>query len=309
MDISRLDLSLLVTLDVLLAERNVTRAARRLNLSQPALSARLNRLRDVFADPLLLPAQRGMAPTLRALELQGPLREALEGLRQVISSSTALDPSTVVATVAISASDYVQCAVLLPLMRKLRSAAPGLRLAWRNLDVPALPAQLERGEVDLALLTPASAPPIARVTPLYEERYVLIARKGHPQVRGHIDTAIYCDLDHIVVSPDGGGFRGPTDLILEAAGRARRTVLSAPAFLVALEMVVKSDMIAVVPERLAREQAGRLLILPPPVDVPGFDIAMAWHDRTTTHPIHKWLREQIVRFAKSPASGDGQVVS
>src|SRR6185436_12569578 len=107
----------------LLAELNVTRAARRLALSQPALSARLNRLRDIFADPLLVPAQRGMVPTQRALDLRGPLHNALEGLRQVVAEGAPFDAKTAVATVAVSASDYTQYAVLTPLILALRSEA------------------------------------------------------------------------------------------------------------------------------------------------------------------------------------------
>ena len=136
---SRLDLNLIVALDVLLDERNVTRAAWRLNLSQPALSARLNRLRHIFGDPLLLPAQRGMVPTQRALDLREPLHNALEGLRQVVAEGAPFDASTATATFTISASDYVQYSVLTPLIRVLRKEAPGVRIAWRSLDVFALP--------------------------------------------------------------------------------------------------------------------------------------------------------------------------
>ena len=283
----------MVALDVLLAERNVTRAAQRLSLSQPALSAKLNRLRDIFADPLFLPAQRGMVPTQRALELRDPLHNALEALRQVVVEGVPFDSSTAKATVAISATDYVQYSVLMPLSRALRKEAPGIKVAWRALDLPALSVQMERGEVDLALMTPQSAPESARTINLYRERYVVIVRKNHPRVRGIIDVDLFCDLEHVVVSPQGGGFRGPTDVVLEAAKRTRRIVLSAPGFLVVPEIVAQSDMIAVVPERIARDFADRLQVLEPPVAIPGFDIAMVWHDRTTTHPTQRWLRERI----------------
>jgi len=302
-DISRLDLNLIVTLDVLLAELNVTRAARRLALSQPALSARLNRLRDIFADPLLVPAQRGMAPTQRALDLRGPLHDALEGLRQAVAEGAPFDPKTAVATVAVSASDYSQHAVLTPLILALRAEAPGIRFAWRTLNVPALGGQMERGEVDLALLTPESAPESLRMTRLYRDRYVAIVRKGHPQVGGTLDLDLFCDLDHVIVSARGGAFRGATDLALETVGRSRRVVLSAAAFLVVPEIVAGSDMIAVVPHRIARDQTHRLQVIEPPLPIPGFDIAMVWHDRATTHPLQRWLRARVVSVAR--ANGDG----
>jgi len=302
-DISRLDLNLIVTLDVLLAERNVTRAAQRLALSQPALSARLNRLRDIFGDPLLLPARRGMVPTQRALDLKGPLHDALEGLRQVVAEGASFDPSTAVATIAVAASDYVQYAVLTPLIAALRREAPRIRFAWRTLHIPALSAQMERGEVDLALLAPDSAPESLRMVHLYRDHYVAIARRDHPRVRGALDLDLFCDLDHVIVSARGGAFRGATDTALDAVGRSRRVVLSAPAFLVVPQIVAGSDLIAVVPRRMACDHALELQVIEPPVPIPGFDIAMAWHDRATTHPMQRWLRTRIVGAARSRGEG------
>jgi DNA-binding transcriptional LysR family regulator len=297
MDINHLDLNLIVTLDVLLAERNVSRAARRLQLSQPALSARLNRLREIFADPLLLPAQRGMLATPRALELQAPVHEALEALQRAIADARPASKGALSATIGIAASDYVQFSLLIPLIEGLSAQAPGLRFAWRNLD-PRLLSQLERGEVDLALMTPETAPQPLRMTTLYHERYVAIVRREHPAVPGSLDLDRFCALDHILVSPQGGGFQGAADVVLEALGRRRRVVLSAPAFLVVPEMVARSDMIALVPERIARLHADRLQILDPPLAIPGFDIALVWHDRTTAHPMQRWLREQITNLVR-----------
>src|SRR5262245_45027701 len=125
MDIRKLDLNLLVALEALLTERNVTKAAQRLSLSQPALSAQLNRLRDVFADPLLLPAQRGMIPTQHALDLETPLHEALEHVRRVVGERQTFDPTQARLTFSVAASDYIQYAVLTPLTLALRREAPG----------------------------------------------------------------------------------------------------------------------------------------------------------------------------------------
>jgi DNA-binding transcriptional LysR family regulator len=247
MDIQRLDLDLLVTLDTLLAERNVSRAAKRLNLSQPAMSARLNRLRDMFEDQLLLPAQRGMLPTQRALEMQAPLHEALEGVRRVLAQGARFEPARAQATVAIAASDYGQYSVLMAVAEVLRTEAPGIRIVWRTIDAEALTAQMERGDVHVAVMTPESAPDALRMRTLYRERYVAIARTGHPVVRGRLDLDSFCALDHVVVSPQGGGFSGPADAALEAIGRKRRVVLSVPGFLIVAEIVARSDLIALVP--------------------------------------------------------------
>ncbi|MCC9624409.1 LysR family transcriptional regulator [Thalassospira sp. MA62] len=295
-DISKLDLNLLVTLDTLLAERNVTRAAKRLNLTQPAISTRLTRLRDLLGDPLLIPAQRGMIPTERALELHAPLHAALEGVRQVVSHASPFDPSTVSATVAIAASDYVQYSILMPLLGLLRTEAPGLQIAWRTIDTTSLDAQMTRGDVGLALTTPETAPETLRMRKIYHEDYVAIARTNHPRIQDTLDLDTFCALDHVIASPEGGGFRGPTDDALAALGRTRRIALSAPGFLVIPEIIARSDMVALVPSRVARHRSDQIKLLPPPLTVPGFDMALVWHDRTTGHPLHRWIRERIIHL-------------
>lgn len=288
------DLNLLVALDALLAERNVTRAARRLGLSQPALSAQLARLRDLLGDPLLLPAHRGMIPTQRALELQEPLHRVLEQVRGVLRAGSTFDPAATTLTVSIAASDYGQYAVLMPLAATLTRQAPGLRLAFRTLDAATLDVQMERGEVDLALMTPQSAPERLRMRVLFHERYVAIVRRDHPAVGDTLDLETYCALDHIMVSPQGGGFVGPADAALAAHGRTRRVTRSAASFLMVPELVERSDMVALVPERIARNRADRLRLFEPPVPVPGFDLAMVWHDRTGDHPAQQWLRARLL---------------
>lgn len=294
---SRIDLNLLAALDALLAERNVTRAARRLGLSQPALSAQLARLRAIFGDPLLLPAQRGMIPTQRALDLEEPLRAALDALRGVAAAGAGFDPAAARLTVGIAASDYVQMALLRPLALALAREAPGLRLAFRSLDAAALVAQMERGEVDLATATPELAPERLRMRPLFEEHYVAIVRRDHPAVGETLDLDTFCALDHVIVSPQGGGFSGPADAALAAHGRSRRVALSVPGFLIVPEIVATSDLLALVPSRLVREEAGRFRTFAPPVPVPGFQMTMLWHDRTAQHPAQRWLRARLLALA------------
>ncbi|MFT3761548.1 MAG: LysR family transcriptional regulator [Pseudoxanthomonas sp.] len=293
MDTRRLDLNLLVTLEALLAEQNVTRAAARLHLSQPAVSAQLSRLRTLFDDPLLIPAQRGMTPTVKAAELLGPLRQALDQVRATLGAHRNFDPAKASLTVAVACTDYTQVAVVAPLLVELGEKAPGIRLALRNLDVSQLEAQMLRGEVDLAFMTPQSAPSGLRIRCLFDERYVLIGRKGHPRLRRKPTIEQYARLEHVIVSPQGGGFATQADDALAALGYRRNVVLSAASFLFVPEIVSRSDYVALVPERLVRDHGDRLRRVECPLSVDGFSMGMAWHERSHGHAGHRWIRETV----------------
>lgn len=292
MDSKRLDLNLLVTLEALLVEQNVTKAAARLHLSQPAVSAQLSRLRDVFDDPLLVPAQRGMTPTAKALELLVPLRQALDQVRATVALQD-FDPARAQFTVTIACTDYLQAAVVGPLAVGLRAKAPGVRVALRNLDTAQLEAQMTRGDVDLALMTPAAAPPSLRSRHLFDERYVLIGRHGHPRLRGAITVAEFAQLEHVIVSLRGGDFETPVDNAMAALGHKRHVVLSAASFLFVPDIVSQSDFVALVPERLVRDRADKLQMLDCPFPVEGFAVGMVWHERSHAHSGHRWIREAL----------------
>jgi DNA-binding transcriptional LysR family regulator len=291
-NLRRLDLNLLLTLDALLAEQNVTRAAGRLHLSQPAVSVHLARLREAFGDPLLLPGPRGMRPTARAEELREPLRQALEGLAQAVAPSSPFDPAAANQTWRMAATDYAESAILLPALASLRRQAPGTRLAVLEAVPPRMARQAEQGEIDIAFHTTDGAPPGLRARPLFVERYVLAARASHPRLKRRPTLAQFCALEHVIVSPDGGGFAGVTDEALATAGLARRVVLSVPHFLAMLSIVAGTDMVAMVPERLARGNPA-LKIMVPPLPVPGYEMTMLWHERRHRDPAHQWLRDHI----------------
>lgn len=293
MDSKRLDLNLLVTLEALLEEQNVTRAAARLNLSQPAVSAQLNRLRDVFDDQLLIPAQRGMTATAKAIELLDPLHQALDQVRAAVDTHRPFDPATAILTVAIACTDYLQAAVIMPFVTELRTMAPGIRVALRNLDISHLEAQMARGDVDLALMTPQVAPPHVYTSHLFDERYVLIGRRDHPRLRPGLTVAEFAALEHVIVSLRGGDFVTPVDNTLAALGHSRNVVLSATSFLFVPAMVAQSDFVALVPERLIRDHAGALQAVDCPFPVEGFAVGMVWHERTHSHSGHRWLRTAI----------------
>jgi DNA-binding transcriptional LysR family regulator len=293
MDTKRLDLNLLVTLETLLVERNVTKAAARLHLSQPAVSTQLSRLRHEFDDLLLIPAQRGMTPTAKAMELLDPLRQALDQVRATVASHRNFDPAKAKLTFAIACTDYLQAAVVKPLVAELRTRAPGVRVALRNLDVPQLEAQMARGDVDLALMTPQAAPPGLRTRHLFDERYVLIGRRKHPRLRDGITIAEFAKLEQVIVSLDGGGFATPVDSALAALGHRRNVVLSAASFLFVPEIVTHSDFVALVPERLVRDRANKLKVMDCPFPVEGFAVGMVWHERSHGHSGQRWIREAI----------------
>jgi len=299
MNTKRVDFNLLVTFEALLAERNVTRAAQRLHLSQPALSSQLSRLRELFGDQLFIPSHRGMTPTAKALEIEAPLKAALHQLRAVVTVAREFDPARDRLTVKIAASDYMQASVLLDFTLVLRQQAPGVRVALRTLDLSRLEDQLEKGEVDLALLTPELIPEALRSRQLLDERYVLIARKGHPAARRGLSAKAFAELDHVIVSPRGGGFSTAADQVLESMGLKRNVVVSASSFLIVLDMVRRSDVVALVPERLVRNRMSNLRVLEPPIPVPGFSMSMAWHDRAHGDLAQRWLRQQLLERVSS----------
>jgi DNA-binding transcriptional LysR family regulator len=293
MDSKRLDLNLLVTLEALLIERNVTKAAARLHLSQPAVSAQLNRLRDIFGDTLLIPAQRGMTPTAKALDLLDPLRQALDQVRTTVATHRDFDPGEVNAVLTIACTDYPQVAIVKPLVKQLRTLAPGLKVALLNLDTPQLEAQMARGDVDLAFMTPQTAPPSLRARHLFEERYVLIARHGHPGLRGKLTIEAFARLEHVIVSPRGAGFTTPVDNALATLGITRNVVLSSASFLFVTEIVSESDFVALVPERLVHGHEHKLMTVACPFSIDGFAMSMVWHERNQGHNAHRWVRETV----------------
>jgi len=291
-NLKRLDLNLLLTLDVLLEEHSVTRAAARLHLSQPSVSVQLAKLRDLLGDPLLLPGPRGMRPTARAEMLREPLREALETLSRTVAPELAFDPATAQHTWRVAASDYSESTVVLPMLSALRAAAPRTRLAVVEIAPSTLARQAEQGDIDLAFHTTENAPLGLRRRALFTEQYVLAGRVDHPRLKRRPTLAQFCALEHAIVSPSGGGFQAATDSALARVGKSRRVVLSVPHFLVLVALLEKTDLVAMVPSRLVRGSK-TLRVVAPPIEIPGYEMSMLWHERVHRDPAHRWLREFI----------------
>lgn len=297
-NIRRVDLNLLVVLDALLEEQSVTRAAKRLGSSQPTISSTLARLRDLFGDPLFVRTQRGLLPTPRAVALSAPLKQLIEDGRRLMVPEE-FDAATAEATFTISSNDYMQLALLIPFVKLLRSEAPQLQLAIVPPLIEGMSDALARGKVDLAITIPEFAMPDLRSRLLYREDYVVVVRPQHPLANvSKLTTKRFCAYDHVIVSPTGGSFEGPTDRSLSQQGLKRTVRYSVPSFLLVPDILQTDDLIALVPSRLLREGSYDLTVLKPPIAVEGFDVIATWHPRIDKDASHQWLRTRLAEVAK-----------
>ncbi|CNI01393.1 leucine transcriptional activator [Yersinia massiliensis] len=294
MDTKKLDLNLLVTLEALLTELNVTKAAARLHLSQPAVSAQLNRLRTLFDDPLLVPARRGMIPTAKALELLAPLRGSLDQLRHTLQAHNDFHPERATLTVNIACTDYIQAVVVMPLVLALRQKAPGVRIAVHHFDPTQVEHQLATGKIDIVIATPTTGNVHLRTHHLFDESYVLIGRRGHPSLTNNLTMESYAKLEHVIVSPAGGSFSTPTDDMLAVFGHHRKVVLSATSFLFIPDIISGSEMVALVPRRLICKESARFSVFDIPWLAEQFEVSLVWHERNHSHAGQRWIRETVI---------------
>ena len=291
-DLRTLDLNLLKTFDALMDERSVTRAAARLALTQPAVSGMLVRLREAFGDPLFVRSSRGVLPTARAEALAPTVRQVLLEVAAMLQPLS-FDPARATLTMTVAATDYALRVIVLPWLAVLRAQAPGLCVAVQPVDDLHVAAQLERGEVDLALTTPEAAPPSVHARPLFDERYVCVARAGHPAMAaGALTLDAFCALDQALVSYGGSPFEGVTDRALAALGRQRRVVASVGSFLMLPELLRRTDLIALAPARLIEGERD-LVSCVPPLAVPGFTKLAVWHERRHRDAGQRWARERL----------------
>jgi DNA-binding transcriptional LysR family regulator len=317
MNLRAVDLNLLVSLDTLLEQRNVTRAAEMLHLSQPALSAQLGRLRTLFGDPLLVPAEsgRGMVATERALDLQAPLRALLEDLGVLLEARAPFDPRTAQRVFQIASSDNATVVVGLAAIERLRrEAGPGIRVAFRSADARTIAEQMERGQVDFLVGSERMVPETMKAVRLLDEDFVMAQRKGHPRGPAPVDLDTYCNgLEHVLVSTTGGAFEGFIDEQLErlqpGAPLRRRVVLSVQHFMLAVAILAQSDYVCALPRRLVARYRETLDACELPFDAEGFSLFLAWHPRHQDSAPHRWMRDLIARAAAIGRDGDGAEAS
>lgn len=290
--ISTPDLNLLVTLDVLLAEGSVARAAQRLRLSPSAMSRALARLRDTTGDPLLVRAGRGLVPTPRALALRERVSQLVHDGAAVLRPAERLDLARLVRTFTLRTSEGFVENFGPDLVARAGEAAPGVRLRF----LPKLnkdSAPLRDGTVDLETgVVGVATGPEVRARALFRDRLIGVVRAGHPLARGKITPARYASGRHICVSRRGLD-RGPIDEALHPLGLERQIATIVGGFSTALALARASDLIASVPERHTGSLRAGMHSFPLPVATPAFTVSLLWHPRLDADPAHRWLRDLV----------------
>ncbi|MGY2200474.1 LysR family transcriptional regulator [Pseudomonas gingeri] len=283
------DLNLLLTLDVLLAEGSVARAAERLRLSPSAMSRALARLRETTGDPLLVRAGRGLVPTPRALELRERVGRLVEEAQALLRPAEQLDLGQLVRTFTLRTSEGFVENFGAALIARIGQQAPGVRLRFvQKPDKDSTP--LRDGTVDLETgVVGKAASPELLTQALFRDRFVGVVRAGHPLSEGTITPARYAAGQHISVSRRGLD-KGPIDDGLKRLGLERAVLTIVAGFSTALALARSSDLIASVPERhTARLRLG-MHSFALPLDAPDFSISMLWHPRMDADLAHRWLR-------------------
>ena len=294
MNVRALDLNLLRVFDAVLRGRSVTAAAGQLELTQPAVSNALARLRGAFGDALFLRTPRGMEPTPFARELAEPVRQALALLESALAHGPGFDPATSSRNFRFYMSDLGQIEFLPPLVERLRRVAPDVRLEAVALELEDISHTLAAGSLDVAMgFLPGLGPPLRRKA-LFRDPYVCLVRAGHPIAT--LTKKTFLEASHALVSYRGG--HRVIEEALERAGLARRIVLRVPHFTVVPMVLERTDLILTLPARVARvyERSGAFRSLPPPVPIPSAEVAVHWHERFDVDPGNRWLREQLVEL-------------
>lgn len=310
MSLRGLDLNLLLALDRLLAHQSVSRAARELGVTQPAMSRTLQRLRDQLGDPLLVRVGRGVVPTGRARELAGPVREAVRAAERVFAPPPRFDPATARGDWTVALTDEAQLAFADAIVRAVWADAPGVDVRVRPLSLATVD-EARRGEVDLAITPDLTALPgtpgapdladfVAR--PLYTRRFVVVGAARHP--RPGLTLADFAAAAHVIVGTDGGR-RGFVDDLLAAHGLTRRVAATVLSFPAAAALVAETELLATLPEEVVQVGGAAVRVLPAPLPLPELPMIAVWHPRRTAEARHRHLREATIRAVIDRARGWG----
>lgn len=310
MNINRIDLNLLVYLDVLLRERNVTKAANQLGISQPAMSNGLRRLRQLFDDPLLVRTSAGMTPTERASELAPLVRDVLSDIEKAVQPKNDFDPSTSDRVFRIMASDYTESALIPPLLAELQEMAPGVSLdILTPSDVSFL--DVEQGRVDMVINRFDSMPQSFHQTTVWEDNYACLLSADNPILRSGFDLDSYLQAQHVWVSKTGMGVGvginpkdqqrlGWVDEALRKQGVKRRISVFTRHYQAAMLLAEQKNLVVTIPRKAAELQKhnSRVVVKDTPFEIPSFELKMAWSPLLQHNPAHQWMRRLVTSVGK-----------
>lgn len=298
-DLSTLDLNLLRVFDAVARERHVTRAAQRLNLSQPAVSNALARLRSALNDELFLRRPGGVEPTELALALAGPVAEVLDRLRDTLAVHAPFDPATSDRVFTLALSEYAEAVLAPPLLERMGREAPGCLVAIRHADRTNWQELLERGEAELAVGVLPEPPAIYTRIRLLPEGFMTLMRKGHPLAKGVMTEDRLITFPHLLHSPNGSR-DGALDVALATRGKKRRLGAVVAHLSAVPEILARTDMVMTLSGRLAHllAEAHGLVVRESPVEIRHTRLSMIFHRRLESDDGHAWLRRLILTVAR-----------
>jgi DNA-binding transcriptional LysR family regulator len=301
-DLRGVDLNLLVSLQVLLTQRHVTRSAEKLGVTQPAMSAALARSRTLFGDKLLVRGPGGLVLTPRGEQILNQLNEIMEVTERLISLPEEFIPEICHRTFALMGSDFVEFVLLPSLMATLANEAPNLQILYKSPDRKNLEVMLANGELDLVVgYVPDPPEELIRRT-LFHEAFVCVARRGHPALPDqNLKIEHYVELQHVqVLARDATMYGDDIETAIAAIGLVRKVALWQPTFLAVGNVVAQTNLISTVPRRIAEHfaQVLPIVVYDPPLALPAPDITLYWHPRSQDDPGHKWLRDKIAVLLK-----------
>jgi LysR family transcriptional regulator, nod-box dependent transcriptional activator len=299
MNLRQFDLNLLVALDALLTERNVTRAAERLFLSQPAMSGMLARLRQAFGDELLVRVGRNLELTDFATGIAGQVHASVQELEDLLNARRPFQAAIENRSFRIAASDYAILLLFGPLIRRLEEVAPGISVRFVKLDGSAVERQAA-GDIDFVIL-PAQFEPGLPSLPLFDDSWVCAAWSQHPTLPGELTVEAFLGQPHLTFNFAEPGHPSMADEHLASSGYERRIVASTESFAAAPFLLRGTSLLTLLPRRLGERLQGaadiRLLELP--FEVPTLHEKLTWNPRFTSSPGHVWLRELLAGIASS----------
>ncbi|EJM99809.1 LysR family transcriptional regulator [Herbaspirillum sp. YR522] len=296
MDFHGIDLNLLAAFDALMSERNVTRAATQVGVSQPAMSAALSRLRLLLADQLFLRSADGLLPTPRARELAEPITQALRQIEAALVTKSPFAPEKASLSYHLGMSDYAAFVVLPALLEAVAIQAPGVTIhvhAFNDRDDAV--SLLDAGAIDVAIgVPPTSAEGRILTRPVLSDEFTTIIARDHPAARRAMTLQTYLSLVHVLASPEGQR-HGLVDQALAQLNRQRTLALTLPQMFAVPAVVARTQMSATVLKRVALNSpvGNQLVMFAPPVALPPIEFHLIWHRRSDGNPAQAWLRESI----------------